>query len=137
MWSPAHYFIRSDAALLNTPWISLPWTMVTTRERLPYFSQDPPPLGRLYKSSFSGDRIELPPELDFFIGVDCRENAVNSTLFRQIAEKYNLKLMPWSTPEYVFYANPDMLQTPGLDQALAESIESSTWRQHESRVLRR
>jgi hypothetical protein len=89
--------------------------MVTTRERLTYFFQDPPPLGRLYKSSFSGDRIELPPELDFFIGVDCRENAVNSALFQQIASKYDLELMPWSTPEYVFYANPDMLRNPRSD----------------------
>ena len=110
MWSPAHYFIRSDAALLNAPWRAWPWIMVTTRELRPYFAHDPPPLGRLYQSSLANDRAALPQQLDFFIGVDCSANERSNDLFDQIADMYDLQRMSWSTSDYVFYANPAMLR---------------------------
>jgi hypothetical protein len=105
-WAPAHYFTRSRATLLNTPWRRIPWVSVTSNDDRPYLGLDGPPLGRRFGEAFSGQQAELPDKLDFIIGVDCRPGPPDTTLFEQVAEKYGLQRPHWSTSSFFFYIDP-------------------------------
>src|SRR5579872_309021 len=106
-WAPASYFRRSHAVLLNAPWLSLDIMMLRTAQRHPIDGLDPVPMAAYLRQ---GPDVRKYTSLDFIIGVSC--NGADTTVYSEIAKRYGLVRMPWSTSEFGFYVKPGVAKVP-------------------------
>ena len=115
VWSAGHYFQRSRATMLNAPWIYVPYSIMQLREYRPYWGKDSPMMYDYLKRAMEApEKAPLPEHLDLLIGADCSNKAPDHQLLRQVAERYGLVLMPWSTRAYQFYSRPELVaEYPG------------------------
>ena len=78
-WSGAHYFRRSQAILLNAPWMNLPILLIRPLHPSRWNSLDPPSAALAFTTGIA--RGGTAPELDFLVG----ERAPDSDIERALA----------------------------------------------------
>ena len=96
-WAGAIYARRSEAILLNAPWVDLPIIMLGLARSHPCANNNPGPMGACF-AEYIGQPVK--PELDFVI--DEAADPANP-LSERIARAYGLRASVNVNPAVIFY----------------------------------
>jgi hypothetical protein len=99
-WVGAHYFRRSQLAMLNAPWMEVSGAWLRTTSRYPCQFLNPQNMGACLETAAP------PPPIDLLVAV--RKNAgPASSQAPRIAARYGLTKQIWSAPQVSIFARPD------------------------------
>lgn len=94
-WSAGHYFARSQALLVNNPWMNLPIMALRPAVESETDTKDPEGMGRLL-----GEK-RVP--LDFAVVEDCQNPPRAPGSWDEVMARQGLRRAAWGNERFVFY----------------------------------
>jgi len=104
-WVGAHYFRRSQLAMLNAPWMGQAGAWLRTTGRYPCQFLNPQDMGTCLEAAAP------PPPIDLLVAVRTKAGPASAQTTR-IAAKYCLTRQIWAAPLVSIFARPEASTSP-------------------------